>query len=99
MVFAILAINSMIYIFAYRSMRLPIYNMNKLSANPFLIWSVLLGLGTIAIAFAIPGLRQVLGLVPLPFTQWALVIGFGFCLLLIVEIGKAIANRKIKEIV
>ena len=96
-VFAILAINSMIYIFAYRSMRLPIYKMNKLTANPLLIWSVLLGLGTIVIAFAIPGLRHVLGLVPLSFMQWGMVIGFGIGLLMIVEIGKAIANYKIKD--
>ena len=97
MVFACLAINSMIYIFAYRSMRLPIYKMSRLTTNPLLIWSVLLGLGTIVIAFVIPGLRNVLGLVPLSFLQWLEVLGFAVGLLLIVEIGKAIANYSIKD--
>jgi Ca2+-transporting ATPase len=40
-VFASFAINSMIYIFAYRSMRKPIYKMNKLTDNQPLIWAVL----------------------------------------------------------
>ncbi len=92
-VFATLAINSMIYIFAYRSLRLPLHRMNKLSANKPLIWSVALGIATILIAFLIPGLRTVLGLVPLAISEWLMVIGFAFSLLLIVEIAKAIANR------
>ncbi len=96
-VFLTLAINSMIYIFAYRSLRLPLFKMNKLSANKPLVWSVLLGLTTIAIAFLIPGLRNVLGLVLMPFGDWAMVIGFAFGLLAFVEIAKAIANIRRKN--
>lgn len=93
-VFASLALNSMIYVFAYRSLRLPIYRMNKLAANKPLVWSILLGLFTIVAAFAIPQLRAVLGLVELNLSQWAQVIGFAFGLLIIVEVAKGIANRK-----
>jgi Ca2+-transporting ATPase len=93
-VFASLAINSLIYIFAYRSLRVPIIHMNKLSDNKPLIWTVLIGYATIFIAFVIPGLRNALGLVMLSFSQWMLVIGFALCLTLIVEIAKAISNRK-----
>jgi Ca2+-transporting ATPase len=92
-VFASFALNSVIYIFAYRSMRLPIYRMNKLSTNRPLIWTVLLGLFTIAIAFLIPGLRAVLGIVPLTLSEWLLVIGVAFVLLVVVEIGKAVSHR------
>ena len=42
-VFASFAINSIVYIFAYRSMRLPLYRMNKLTANKPLIWAVVAG--------------------------------------------------------
>ena len=97
-VFASFAINSIIYIFAYRSMRLPIYRMNKLSTNKPLIWAALAGFITIAIAFLIPGLRDLLGIVPLSPQEWLLVIGVGLVLLASVEIGKAVSNRIHKDI-
>jgi Ca2+-transporting ATPase len=92
-VFASFAINSIVYIFAYRSMRLPIYRMNKLTANKPLIWAAVAGFVTIAIAFLVPGLRGLLGIVPLSLQEWLWVIGIGLVLLVSVEIGKAISNR------
>jgi len=96
-VFASFAINSIVYIFAYRSMRLPLHRMNKLTANKPLIWAALAGFLTIGIAFAIPGLRNVLGIVPLSLQEWALVSGVGLTLLIFVEVGKAISSRIHKE--
>ncbi len=95
--FASFAINSMIYIFAYRSLRLPLWRMNRLSANKPLIWAVLSGLLTALIAFLIPGLREILGIVPLSAEEWCWVVGFALALLGIVEIGKAIANYRNKS--
>jgi Ca2+-transporting ATPase len=92
-VFASFAINSMVYIFAYRSMRQPIYRMNKLTANKPLIWAVLAGLLTAFVAFWIPALRELLGIVPLSLEEWGWVFGIALILLVIVEIAKAIANR------
>lgn len=92
-VFASFAINSIIYIFAYRSMRLPIYRMNKLSTNKPLIGAVILGFLTIALAFVVPGLRNLLGIIPLTLEEWLLVLGVGLFLLISVEIGKAVSNR------
>ncbi|NMB56224.1 MAG: HAD-IC family P-type ATPase [Leptolinea sp.] len=92
-VFASFAINSIVYIFAYRSMRLPLPRMNRLSTNKPLIWAAIAGFVTIAIAFAIPGLRQVLGIVPLSLQEWGMVMGVGLLLLIFVEVGKAISNR------
>jgi len=92
-VFASLAMNSMIYIFAYRSMRLPLHRMNPLMSNPPLIWSVMAGIITVLAAFFVPGLRRALDLVVLSASEWASVICFSMLLLLIVEIGKAIANH------
>ena len=92
-VFASFAINSMVYIFAYRSMRKSIFRMNKLTANKPLIWAVVAGMLTAIIAFLVPGLRNLLGIVPLTLQEWALVGGVALALLVVVEIGKAISNR------
>ncbi len=92
-VFASFALNSIVYIFAYRSMTRPIYRMNKLTANQPLIWAVLAGFLTIAVAFLVPGLRSLLGIVPLTIQEWSWVIGVGLILLVLVEIAKAISSR------
>ncbi len=92
LVFASFAVNSMIYIFAYRSMRQPIYRMNKLSQNMPLVWAVLGGLLLVAVAFAIPGIRSLLGIVPLSPGQWVLIAGIALFMLIAVEIGKWIRN-------
>ena len=92
-VFASFAVNSMIYIFAYRSMRQPLFRMNKLSANKPLIWAVAAGLVMAVVPFLIPGLRGLLGLVPLTFGEWLEVAGIALGLLTVVEIGKWISNK------
>jgi Ca2+-transporting ATPase len=91
--FASFAVNSMVYIFAYRSMRRSMFRGNPLRANKPLIWAVAAGLLMVVLAFAIPGLREVLGIVPLHVGDWLLVSGVALSLLAAVELGKAIANR------
>jgi P-type Ca2+ transporter type 2C len=93
LVFASFAVNSMIYIFAYRSMRRPLWRMPPLSQNKPLIWAVLAGLFMVAIAFIIPQLRDLLGIVPLSWGQWGLITMIAFGMLGIVEISKAISKR------
>jgi Ca2+-transporting ATPase len=92
-VFASFAINSMVYIFAYRSMRQPIFRMNKLTSNMPLVWAVLAGLVMAVLPFLIPGLRDLLGIVPLTFGEWMEVAGIALGLLTVVEIGKWISNK------
>ena len=92
-VFASFGINSMIYIFAYRSMRLPLFKMSPLVNNQPLVWAVLAGLATMAIAFLIPGLRNVLGITPLTWDEWLIVAGIALGLLLVVELGKWVSNH------
>ena len=92
--FASFAINSMVYIFAYRSMRRSMFQGSPLSANKPLVWAVIGGLAMAVLAFLVPGLRQVLGIVPLHLGDWLLVVGVALGLLAVVEIGKAITNRQ-----
>jgi Ca2+-transporting ATPase len=89
-VFASFAVNSMVYIFAYRSLRRSLFRSGSLSRNKPLIWAVLSGLLMVAIAFAIPGLRRLLGIVPLSIEEWLWVAGVAIALLIAVEIGKAL---------
>jgi Ca2+-transporting ATPase len=93
-VFASFAINSMIYIFAYRSMRTPIWRMTDVRENKPLIWVVLMGLFTALLPFLIPALGELLGLVALTWSEWLLVVAFAVGLLVVVEIAKLIMNRK-----
>jgi Ca2+-transporting ATPase len=90
--FASFAVNSMVYIFAYRSMRRSMFRGNPLRANKPLVWAVVSGIAVALLAFLVPGLRQVLGIVPLHTVDWLLLIGTALGLLATVETGKAIAN-------
>ncbi|MHB1317638.1 MAG: cation-translocating P-type ATPase [Anaerolineae bacterium] len=92
-VFASFAINSMVYIFAYRSMRQPLFRMNRLSANVPLVLAVLAGLTTAVLPFMVPAIGRALGIVPLTIQEWLMVAGIALGLLGIVELGKWINRR------
>ncbi len=91
-VFASFAVNSMIYIFAYRSMRRPLFRMVPLRQNKPLIWAVLAGLVLAVAALLLSPIRKLLVIAPLSGAEWALVAGVAISLLVIVEIGKGV-NR------
>ena len=92
--FALFAVNSMIYIFAYRSLRRPIWRSGSPLQNMPLVLSVLGGLALAIGAFGVPPLRELLGLVPLSLAQWGAIFGIAFALLGVVEIGKVISNHR-----
>jgi Ca2+-transporting ATPase len=97
LVFASFAVNSMIYIFAYRSMRLPLIRAGLLSRNIPLVLAVILGLFMVVIAFAVPSLRTLLGIVPLSLQQWSWIAAIALGLLMAVEIGKWIRNLVLRR--
>jgi Ca2+-transporting ATPase len=88
LVFASFAVNSMIYIFAYRSMRLPLFRSSPLLRNKPLIAAVISGLLMVVIAFAIPQVRRLLGIVPLSAEQWGWIATIAIGMLMAVELGK-----------
>jgi Ca2+-transporting ATPase len=92
LVFASFAVNSMIYIFAYRSMRLPLFRASPLARNKPLVLAVIAGLLMVVIAFAIPSLRTLLGIMPLTLQQWSLIAAIAVGMLMAVEIGKWVRN-------
>ncbi len=89
--FETLAIISLVYVFAYRSMRRSIFHTGHLTENKPLIWSVAFGFVVALSGVLVPYFRTVLGVVPLEPRHWVFVFGLSFLLLLIVETGKHLA--------
>lgn len=90
--FATFAINSMVYIFAYRSMRRSLFRSGKLSRNKPLVVAVAAGLLVALAAFLIPPVRDLLEIRMLHPHQWAVVFGVALSMLGVVEVGKVVNN-------
>lgn len=95
--FETLAVISLVYVFAYRSMRRSLFHTGHLAANKPLLVFVSLGFILALVPVLVPKLRTVLGVVPLSAGQWALVFGISVGLLMIVETGKWFKLRQNKE--
>jgi P-type Ca2+ transporter type 2C len=91
--FATFAVNSMVYVFAYRSLRRSLFRSGRLSRNKPLVWGVAGGLALGVAAVLLPGLRRLLGLTPLHLDQWLVIAGVALGLLATVELAKFISNR------
>lgn len=92
--YATFAINSMVYIFAYRSLRRSLLRAGSLRQNKPLVVAVAGGLALAIGAVALPPLRALLGIVPLHWNDWAAVLGIALGLLATVEVGKYFANNR-----
>jgi Ca2+-transporting ATPase len=90
------AINSMVYIFAYRSMRTPLWRMTDVRRNKPLIAAVIAGLITAIMPLVFPPLGSLLGVVTLEISDWLVVSAFALILLVVVEVAKLIANASYK---
>ncbi len=95
--FETLAVISLVYVFAYRSMRRSLFHTGHLTANKPLLVFVSLGFILALVPVLVPRLRTVLGVVPLGAGQWVLVFGISLGLLIIVETGKWLKLRQSKE--
>ncbi len=92
-VFASFAINSMVYIFAYRSLRKPIAKMVPLKGEYVSYLDCLAWNCHSTSALLDSGLGAALGVVQLSPIEWATVVGIALLLLGVVEVGKYFANR------
>jgi len=87
MIFAGLAIDSMFYIFACKSLRKNIWHINPFS-NKLLIISLLVGVLVLALAIYLPPLQLLLKTVPLGFSDWLIIMGLGIIKLVLIEVTK-----------
>lgn len=92
-VFASFAVNSMVYIFGYRSVRRSLFRMGPLRGNKVLVAAVAGGLLMSILPFIVPPIGRALEVVPLSLAEWGLVAGIALALLAVVEIGKAVTNH------
>lgn len=91
-IFAALAINSLFYVFALRSLRRSIFNIDFFSNKP-LLGSVGIGLIMLVFPLYVPFFQNVLKVKPLGIGEWGIIFGIGIFSLFFVEIIKWILNR------
>ncbi|NHJ01742.1 MAG: HAD family hydrolase [Candidatus Heimdallarchaeota archaeon] len=94
LVFAILGIQSLIYIFSFRSLRLPIFKSGNFLSNKPLVFSVVLGISQILIGLYFPFFSDILNVTPLYVNDWIIVISVSFLMIFIVEMVKYFDHRR-----
>jgi Ca2+-transporting ATPase len=94
--FATVGAVDIIYIFAFRDLSKPIFKIDGLLKNKFLIGSILLGAGMLLAGVYLPSLNHLLGTKPLPAVDWILVIIVGIIAIIWTELIKYIAHRKLR---
>ncbi|MFH1623468.1 MAG: HAD-IC family P-type ATPase [Candidatus Aenigmatarchaeota archaeon] len=87
MMFACLAIDSLLYVFSCKSLRSNIWRTDLLS-NKLLLASVGFGFAMLVAAVYAPPLQLLLDTVPLAWSDWALVLGLGFLNVTLIELTK-----------
>jgi Ca2+-transporting ATPase len=87
-VFTVLAIQELIYIFSFRSLHRPIFKYSNFFSNKPLFGTVALGFTQQFLALYTPFLNDVLDVVPLHLSDWALVFSVAFIMVVVVEVVK-----------
>jgi Ca2+-transporting ATPase len=87
-VFTVLAIQELIYIFSYRSLRHSVLDSKRFFSNKALLGTVALGFAEQLLALYVPFLNNVLDVVPLHLPDWAIVLSIAFAIMIVVETVK-----------
>lgn len=87
MMFSSLAIGSLIYVFAIRSLRQPIYRMNPFE-NRWLVGIIVVSIVLQLVVMYVPVMQQLFGTVALDGWMWGIVLGLSSLQLIALEIGK-----------
>jgi len=93
-VFVILGIQSLVYIFSFRSLRTSLFYSGNFFENKILIFSVILGIFQILLGLYIPFLSDLLVVVPLDLSGWIVVIIVSTIMITVVELIKYIDRRR-----
>ncbi|MFH0973096.1 MAG: HAD-IC family P-type ATPase [Patescibacteria group bacterium] len=93
-IFAIIGLDSLIYIFSLRSFNKPIWKINPFS-NPYLIGAVIISLGMLLSAIYLPPLQLILSTTPLlGFNIWIIIILIGIINTVIIEAVKYLFAKR-----
>jgi Ca2+-transporting ATPase len=97
-IFAMLGVNSLLYVFSLRSLMRPVWKMNPFS-NTYLNFATLASLALLLIAIYFAPLQNALQTVALSLNDWLLVLGVSIVNIILIEISKFyfISKDKIKK--
>ena len=93
MSFVALGLDSLVYVFAIKSLRKSILKVNIFN-NPYLIGSVIFGLFMLVAAVYAPLLQEILRTVPLAFLDWVILLAVSSAALVGIEFAKFVFIRK-----
>jgi Ca2+-transporting ATPase len=91
-VFAILSIDSLLYVFSCRSLEKNIWQDHPFK-NPALVFSVLFGLVLTLLSIYLPPLQRLLGTTSLALSHWTMVGTISISVIIIIEFFKWIWNK------
>lgn len=95
MIFALLGLTTLFYVFSCRSLTTPLFKTNFFN-NPYLILAVFAGMVLALLPFGVPFVGQFLGIVPLNFGQWQIILGGAVTVIFLIETAKWIFVRREK---
>lgn len=95
-VFANLAVDSLPYLFAMRSLRQPIFK-SAIFSNMWLIAAVFASFGLLLLGIYVPFFQNILQTVPLGLFEWGVVIGSSILTITLIEIVKYVFILKARK--
>jgi len=87
-VFTTIAVQDLIYVFSYRSFRLPIFKLFTFSSNKWLFAAVAFGFAQQLFALYVPFMIDIMDTVPLQLIDWMYVVSVAVILIAIIEVVK-----------
>ncbi|OHA69276.1 MAG: hypothetical protein A3A27_01095 [Candidatus Wildermuthbacteria bacterium RIFCSPLOWO2_01_FULL_47_18] len=88
-----LALNSLLYVFSCKNLKANIWQYNIFS-NPYLVGGVLIGFLVLLLPLYVPPLQQLFHTQPLLLVDWAVVWGFAFLNIGLIELVKWVFVKK-----
>lgn len=85
--FAAVGLNTLIYVFAIKSLRLSIFRVSPFS-NPWLFGSVGVSFALMWLAFTVPALQSLFRVMSLGLSEWLMLLMMGTLLLFVIELVK-----------
>jgi len=92
-IFALLAVNSLLYSFSCKNLRKNIWQIDVFS-NGLLVFGFIFGVAALVTAIYLPALNTILGTVPIDISFWPLILGFSVINVIFIEIAKYYFIRK-----
>ena len=93
LIFAGLGFISLLSVFAIKSLRRPLWQINILS-NRFLLMAAGVGLGMILVSLYVPFFNFILNTAPLGLQEWGIIMGVGLVEIVLIEIGKGFIFKR-----